>query len=174
MFFTRDYFRSRDKNRLKVTRWEKIFHGNSKQKSWTDLATKPITPCAVSWLQSWNKVCSDPLPPKFWGCTHCSYHYIDYFLHASIPLRFSFFLNFCPGPAACGILVPQARIEPKPLTLKVWSLNHWIPRGSPCGIFNFQRIEYILVRLDAFIFFPFPRFPTIILGTEFLSSCQGD
>lgn len=34
MLFTRDYFRSRDKNRLKVKRWEKIFHGNSKQKSW--------------------------------------------------------------------------------------------------------------------------------------------
>ena len=34
MLFTRDYFRSRDKNRLKVKRWEKIFHENSKQKIW--------------------------------------------------------------------------------------------------------------------------------------------
>ena len=34
MLFTKDYFRSRDKNRLKVKIWEKIFHGNSKQKSW--------------------------------------------------------------------------------------------------------------------------------------------
>ena len=34
MLFTRDYFKSRDKNRLKVKRWGNIFHGNSKQKSW--------------------------------------------------------------------------------------------------------------------------------------------
>ena len=42
---------------------------------------------------------------------------------------------FFGGPhlAACGILVPQAGIEPRPLALVAWSLNHWTTREVPVG-----------------------------------------
>ena len=30
--------------------------------------------------------------------------------------------------AACGILAPQLGIEPVPLALEAWSLNHWTTR----------------------------------------------
>ena len=42
-----------------------------------------------------------------------------------------FFFFFWPRCVACGILVPQPGIEPTPLVLEVWSLNHWIAREAP-------------------------------------------
>ena len=39
-----------------------------------------------------------------------------------------FFLSHC---LACGILVPLPGIEPAPLTLGVWSPNHWTTREVP-------------------------------------------
>ena len=48
---------------------------------------------------------------------------------ATILIRFlSFFL--C-GYAACGILVPGPGIEPRPLTMKAWSPDHWTAREFP-------------------------------------------
>ena len=32
---------------------------------------------------------------------------------------------------ACGILVPQPEIEPVPLAVEAWSLNHWTTREVP-------------------------------------------
>ena len=39
-----------------------------------------------------------------------------------------FYLIFKPLCAACGILFSQPGIEPTPLALEVWSLNHWTTR----------------------------------------------
>ena len=41
----------------------------------------------------------------------------------------TFFLNCTMG--AYGILVPQLGIEPMPLALEAWSLNHWTSREVP-------------------------------------------
>ena len=40
----------------------------------------------------------------------------------------SFFLFLAVPPTACGILVPQPGIEPKPLAVEARSLNHWTTR----------------------------------------------
>ena len=39
-----------------------------------------------------------------------------------------FVLFFFAVPLACGILAPQLGIEPVPLALEAWSLNHWTTR----------------------------------------------
>ena len=44
-------------------------------------------------------------------------------------LNFSFF--FWPRPAACGILVPQPGIEPRPSAVKARSPNRWTAREFP-------------------------------------------
>ena len=38
------------------------------------------------------------------------------------------FVWFWPSHGACGILVPQLGIEPLPLAMEVWGLNHWTSR----------------------------------------------
>ena len=45
----------------------------------------------------------------------------------------SFFFFFCWGPhhTACGISVAQPGIEPRPLTLRAQSPNHWTARELP-------------------------------------------
>ena len=35
------------------------------------------------------------------------------------------FLSFLPHYMACGILVPQPGIEPRPMAVKAWNPNHW-------------------------------------------------
>ena len=42
---------------------------------------------------------------------------------------FFFFFGLCC--VARGILVPQPGIEPAPLAVEVWSLNHWTTREAP-------------------------------------------
>ena len=42
-----------------------------------------------------------------------------------------FDLIFRPLCAACGIFFSQPGIEPTPLALEVWSLNHWTTRDVP-------------------------------------------
>ena len=37
---------------------------------------------------------------------------------------------------ACGILVPQPRIESEPLAVKEQSTNHWMAREVPKNILN--------------------------------------
>lgn len=49
---------------------------------------------------------------------------------------FSLFLVFWPCCKACGILVPWPGIEPTPLALEAWSLNHWTPGKSPSFSFK--------------------------------------
>ena len=44
---------------------------------------------------------------------------------------FFFFFFFWPRRWPCGILVPQRRIEPRPLSVKVRSLNHWTTGEFP-------------------------------------------
>ena len=52
-------------------------------------------------------------------------------------VEFFFFFSFEPHHAACGILVPQPGIEPRPPALGARSLNHWTARKFPiCRIFN--------------------------------------
>ena len=46
----------------------------------------------------------------------------------------SFFFFFWPLGLACGILVPQPGIEPRPPAVEVWSPNHWTAREVP-GLF---------------------------------------
>ena len=47
----------------------------------------------------------------------------------------SFFLFFFlwTGHTACGILVPQLRIEPTPAALEAQSLTRWTAREIPIG-----------------------------------------
>jgi len=42
----------------------------------------------------------------------------------SLPLFFSFWLHH----VACGILVPQPRIEPRPTAVKAQGFSHWTTR----------------------------------------------
>ena len=44
---------------------------------------------------------------------------------------FFFFFTFWPCHTACGILVPQPRVEPRPPSVKVQSLNLWTTREAP-------------------------------------------
>ena len=41
------------------------------------------------------------------------------------------FVSYSPYHLACGILVPQPRIEPRLSALGAWSLNHWTTREVP-------------------------------------------
>ena len=41
---------------------------------------------------------------------------------------------FWPNYAACGILVPQPGIEPRPSAVKAQSPNHWTAREFPTAI----------------------------------------
>ena len=55
---------------------------------------------------------------------------------------FSFFLMFWLHHTTCGILVPQARLEPTPRALGVRSLNHWATGEVPCVyLFCWSRTE---------------------------------
>ena len=52
----------------------------------------------------------------------------------SISLNLSFFLTYFFFPlcsAACGVLVPQLRIEPVSPALEAQSLNRWTAMGVP-------------------------------------------
>ena len=57
---------------------------------------------------------------------------------------------------ACGILVLQPGIEPTPLAVEAWSLNHWTARevlflnwgGFRVGFKNFLYILSILYQID--------------------------
>ena len=44
------------------------------------------------------------------------------------------FLKFISLPhcEASGVFVPQSGIEPRPLSVRAWSPNHWTSRESPC------------------------------------------
>ena len=46
---------------------------------------------------------------------------------------FLFFVFFCY--MACGILVPQPGIEPRPLAVKAQNLNHWTIREFPMDLY---------------------------------------
>ena len=41
------------------------------------------------------------------------------------------FFFFPPHHGTCGILVSWPGIKPRPLAVKVWSLNHWIDKEFP-------------------------------------------
>ena len=52
------------------------------------------------------------------------------------------FLVFLALPcAACGILVPQLGIEPRPSALRVQTANHWTTREFLLTILNNERRE---------------------------------
>ena len=47
------------------------------------------------------------------------------------PLFFKLFFSYLIFLAMpCGILVPRPGIEPRPLAVKAWSLNHWTMPGN--------------------------------------------
>ena len=48
------------------------------------------------------------------------------------PIAFPFFWL---SHKACGILVPRPGIEPVPLAVEAWSLNHWTTREVPAHCF---------------------------------------
>ena len=45
--------------------------------------------------------------------------------------------------AACGILVPQPGIEPRPSAVKAWSPNHWTAKEFPSFIIFLNKRLYI-------------------------------
>ena len=55
---------------------------------------------------------------------------------------FSFFFSFFfwARRATCGILIPRPGIEPGPLAMKEWSLNHWTAREFPGKSFYRQNM----------------------------------
>ena len=54
---------------------------------------------------------------------------VSIMLMKSVDIYILFF--FCLHHTACGILVPQQGIEPRPSALKAWSPNHWTTREFP-------------------------------------------
>ena len=53
-------------------------------------------------------------------------------------------LNFFVGLKACRILVPQPRVEPVPLALEAWNLNHWTAGEVPWILFKMcQWVEFL-------------------------------
>ena len=52
-----------------------------------------------------------------------------------VDMAFGLFFIFWPRCAARGILVPRPGIEPAPLALKAWSLNHRLLRKSLRWVF---------------------------------------
>ena len=52
-----------------------------------------------------------------------------------------FIYLFRPYYMACGILVPWPGIEPAPLALEAWSLNHWATREFP--LYNYFKPSWI-------------------------------
>ena len=56
------------------------------------------------------------------------------FFYFIIFLNFIYFFFFWPLCTACGILIPQAGIEPGPLAVKAPSPNHWTTREFPNGV----------------------------------------
>ena len=68
-------------------------------------------------------------------------------LHFLIITDLSFFLSFlwlCH--TACGTLVPQPEIEPRPSAVRVQSPNHWTAREFPQQIFFYT--EFLSLRLQ--------------------------
>ena len=61
------------------------------------------------------------------------------YLRINSNMRRSFFLTFYlhiwPCHVACGILVLQPGIEPKPLAVEAQSLNHWTSKDFPRSYF---------------------------------------
>ena len=55
----------------------------------------------------------------------------------------------CHGPR--GILVPQSGMEPVPLALEAWSLNHWTPGKPP--FFSFETVLATVVPMSFHINF---------------------
>ena len=47
-------------------------------------------------------------------------------------------------------LVPQLEVDPMPLAVKVWSLNHWLSREFPCCIILNLSIMVIYIYFQKF------------------------
>ena len=86
----------------------------------------PSAGCSVNSTSS--RLLRDPLL----GIEEVSPFYIESF--------FFFFLIFLLHHVACGNLVPWPGIEPMPLALEAWSLNHSASR-KPLELFWPQRLE---------------------------------
>ena len=70
------------------------------------------------------------------------YHYIvSFFNFLLLLLFFPFFLVALL--LACRILVPWPGIEPMPLVMDVWGLNHWITRKSYLSIWPLFQVRFI-------------------------------
>lgn len=64
---------------------------------------------------------------------------------------------FLPYHVACGILVLPTGIEPGPLTVEVWSPNHWTT-GNFLGCFMYSNISFF--RRDGF--------PSFAVGIDYM------
>ena len=138
MFFTRDYFRSRDKNRLKVTRWEKIFHGNSKQKSWHGYTQ--FSSVAQSCLTLCNPVnCSTPGCPVHHQHPEFTQTHVHWVGDAIQP----FYLLLSPSLPAFNLLSIRVFSNESPLCIrwpKYWSFIFNIsPSNEHPGLISFKK-----------------------------------
>ena len=89
--------------------------------------------------------------------------------HGIIEHRFgslSFFGHNCIACKMC-ILGPQPGIEPGPLAMKAWSLNHWTPREVPL-VSYFRRIKINLGLLVRMYHVAIPPTISSDRGTHFL------
>ena len=113
-----------------------------------------------------------PFFTVFWPCWPCCQ---TCFLPQGLFARCSFFLNSLPPEiwylllfwlhcAACGIIVPQPVIEPMPLDVEAWSLNHWTASKVPIW-YLLDQLPFILSFL--FLNVTFSMRPT---GTNLLNT----
>ena len=56
------------------------------------------------------------------------------------------------GHVACGILVPWPGMEPIPTTVGMQSFNRWTKKRSPCILFSFKHLWYLLFHI-IFVYF---------------------
>ena len=62
-----------------------------------------------------------------------------------ITIIYLFMYLFLPHCTACEILVPQPGIEPRPLSVSTWSLNHWTAEDFTVIIIN--NSSYLIAQL---------------------------
>ena len=80
------------------------------------------------------------------------FFYLSFFLIVSF-----FFLVF--GYTACGILVSCAGIQPTPLAVEAWSLNHWITREVPLFQLEERLLSHVFCPLEESPFLPLALTP---------------
>ena len=114
-----------------------------------NITTYTYAHASLMLLSAWN-LCQDPHTSNSsrpWGRRLNTQGIGDrrIFTFYSIHLYVFFFL-FWPSSTACGILVPQPGMGPRPLAVKAPSPNHWMAKEFPfMCLLNFRTMRIYLL-----------------------------